>query len=49
MDKLVTLDPGLMLWTIITFLALVAKRGQLAGGAPTENANTGRVWFFDLR
>lgn len=32
-----------------TFLALVAKRGQLAGGAPTENANTGRVWFFDLR
>jgi hypothetical protein len=32
-----------------SFLAVVAKGGVLAAGAPTENANTGRVRLFDLR
>ena len=32
-----------------SFLALLSKGGQLAAGAPTENANTGRVRLFDLR
>ncbi len=32
MDKLVTPDPGLMLWTIVTFLALVALLKRFAWG-----------------
>jgi len=31
------------------FLAVVGKGSRLAAGAPTENANTGRVRLFDLR
>ncbi len=31
-----------------TFLAMVGDGSWLAAGAPTEKANTGRVWLYDL-